>query len=281
MRRSLALLAVIIALQLGLAGWLLADHRRGAAEARLAPDLTVVTPSHWRPATLGRQITVMTYNLQEGFSRDDRFDLERQAAAIEAEHPDVVVVQEVSRGWLVAAGADEVLWLSQRLGMQAVFGANSDDGLWGNAILSRAPLQDAAREQYTTTQNLKRSVVAARVDTAAGPLWLFGTHLDNPVGATDVRLSQTRELIRFWNNRSPALVLGDLNADPGDPVFGLFTSAGLVDLDRQLPPGASTSSDQRLIDHILATPNLTLQSIRVPDTWASDHRPLVARVSLP
>ncbi|HEU5422820.1 MAG TPA: endonuclease/exonuclease/phosphatase family protein, partial [Nitrolancea sp.] len=190
MRRSVALLAVIIALQVGLAGWLLADHRSGAAGARLAPDLTVVTPSHWRPATLGRQLTVMTYNLQEGFSRDDRFDLERQAAAIAAERPDVVVVQEVSRGWLVAAGADEVLWLSQRLGMQAIFGANSDDGLWGNAILSRAPLTDAAREQYTSTQNLKRSVVSARVETAAGPLWIYGTHLDNPVGATQVRLDQ-------------------------------------------------------------------------------------------
>ncbi|HEU5425086.1 MAG TPA: endonuclease/exonuclease/phosphatase family protein, partial [Nitrolancea sp.] len=129
--------------------------------------------------------------------------------------------------------------------------------------------------------NLKRSVVSARVETAAGPLWIYGTHLDNPVGATQVRLDQTRELIRFWNKRSPALLLGDLNADPGDPVFGLFDGAGLVDLGRQLPPGSSTSSDARLIDHILATPDLTLQSIHVPDTWASDHRPLVASISLP
>jgi endonuclease/exonuclease/phosphatase family metal-dependent hydrolase len=271
--------AVILALQAALAAFAFV-FRDTTAEERPATGLALITPSNWQPATLDASVTVMTYNLQEGFDRDAHFNLDQQAAVIEAAHPDLVVLQEVSRGWLVAAGMDQARWLAERLGMEAAFGANSDDELWGNVILSRAPIRQALRRQYTTTQNLKRCLVGVQVDTAAGPLWIFGTHLDNPPAATAVREAQTQELIDFWGRRSPSLLLGDLNVDPGDPIFGQLEGASLRDLDAGLPAGSYTSSDHRLIDHILATPNVRLDEIHVPAVWTSDHRPVVARVTI-
>ncbi|HUG15494.1 MAG TPA: endonuclease/exonuclease/phosphatase family protein, partial [Thermomicrobiales bacterium] len=175
---------------------------------------------------LASEFTVMTYNLQAGFDIDNWWSLERQARTIEAESPDVVVLQEVGRGWLVLSPVDQVEWLSRRLGMPYVFGANSDDGLWGNAILSRAPLSEVARHQYATTQNLKRGVITVRVETEAGGVWVFGTHLDNPEDAGEARLRQVNELIAVIGGRAPTLLAGDFNAEPDSDVLQTISAAG-------------------------------------------------------
>lgn len=231
-------------------------------------------------SAIGPDITVMTYNIQNGFSASERFDLEETALVIEAQHPDIVVLQEVSRGWLVTSGVDEVLWLSHRLNMNYAFGSNSDDGLWGNVVLSRAPLGSVRKVQYDVTENLKRSVLEVEVETQAGSLWVLATHLDDPAGAEAVRLQQANELVAAWNHKSPTLLMGDMNSVATDPVISVFESAGLVDYGRTLGPSDFTSRDGRRIDFILGTHDIALDDIVVPNVWASDHRPVVARVSI-
>lgn len=229
-------------------------------------------------SAIGPKITVMTYNIQTGFSAGDRFDLDQTARVIEAQHPDIVVLQEVSRGWLVTSGVDEVLWLSQRLNMSYAFGANSDDGMWGNVILSRAPIDEVRKVQYGETENLKRSVLEVQIATQEGDLWVLATHLDDPRDAGAIRLRQAKELVSVWNHRSPALLMGDMNSDPSDPVISLFESAGFVDFGAT--GSQTTSHDARRIDYVFGTQNIALESLRVPNVWTSDHRPVVAHVRL-
>jgi endonuclease/exonuclease/phosphatase family metal-dependent hydrolase len=226
------------------------------------------------------ELRVMTYNIQSGFSADNHWSLENIARTIEAADPDVVVLEEVSRGWLVTTTVDEAVWLSQRLDMPFVFGPNSDDRLWGNAILSRAPLSDAEVHQYTSTENLKRSVVVAQVATEAGGVWILGTHFDNPGDATAVRLEQADQLLAVWDGRTPAMIFGDLNAEPDSDTLTRLTDAGFTDTGHQLPPDASTSEDHRRIDYILTSSGITTHDITIPDTWHSDHRPVVATVGV-
>lgn len=269
-----------------------------ARDAALAPvnllpaalaALALVAACGWQLATgsqppagpaLDRDITVMTYNIQSGFAIDQRWDLEATARTIEAARPDVVVLQEVSRGWLVTSGVDQISWLSQRLGMPYVFGANSGDGLWGNAILTRAPITSVGHRRYSVTQNLRRAVIEVELATTAGPLWIYGTHLDDPRDADPVRQEQVSELLQFWDGRTPALLLGDFNDEPGTPLITRITSAGFTDLGATLGPEASTSADQRRIDYIFATDDLVPQQVVIPDSRASDHRPVVATVTL-
>ncbi|HEX7102272.1 MAG TPA: endonuclease/exonuclease/phosphatase family protein [Nitrolancea sp.] len=231
-------------------------------------------------AAIGPNVTVMTYNIQSGFAVDDRFALDETARAIEAQQPDIVVLQEVSRGWLVTSGIDEALWLSQRLHMNYAFGANSDDGLWGNVVLSRAPLGAMRTIQYDVTENLKRSAIEVQVETQVGDLWVLGTHLDDPRDAGAVRLKQAEELVASWNQRSPALVMGDMNSDPNDPVIFTLRSAGFVDFGEALDSPAYTSHDQRRIDYIFGTRDMLLRDILIPNVWTSDHRPVVATLTL-
>ncbi len=57
--------------------------------------------------------------------------LEEMAKVIEAEDPDVIALQEVSRGWVVNGSVDMLAWLSQRLDM---------DYVWGPAAAPLPPL---------------------------------------------------------------------------------------------------------------------------------------------
>jgi endonuclease/exonuclease/phosphatase family metal-dependent hydrolase len=229
----------------------------------------------------GAEITVMTYNIQNGFDLENRFDLESIAQTIEAEDPDVVVIQEIARGWLVTADLDQVTWMSNRLDMPFVYGANSDDRLWGNAIFSRLPIEESNTTQYSDTQNLKRGAIEVSVDTEGGPVWIYGTHLDNPSDADEVRFSQGDELLQFWGGKQPALALGDLNAEPDDELLAEFDAAGFRDLGLELPEGAFTSSGGRRIDYILATADIELVDIHITEVWTSDHLPVIATVRLP
>ena len=231
-------------------------------------------------AAIGPTVTVMTYNIQSGFAANNRFDLDKTARVIAEQQPDIVVLQEVSRGWLVTSSIDEALWLSRRLHMNYYFGANSDDGLWGNIVLSRAPLGATRTIQYDTTANLKRSAIEVQVDTQVGDLWVLGTHLDDPRNAGAIRLKQAEELVASWNQRSPALVMGDMNSDPNDPAILALRSAGFVDYGSALATQAYTSHNHRRIDYILGTRDILLRDIHVPDVWTSDHRPVVARLTL-
>ena len=79
--RATATAGVLVLLTLG---WLFIDEPDPSATQAVAGDLTT-----------------MTFNIQEGFSNENVWDLEATARAIEAHDPDIVVLQEITRGWLV------------------------------------------------------------------------------------------------------------------------------------------------------------------------------------
>jgi endonuclease/exonuclease/phosphatase family metal-dependent hydrolase len=233
--------------------------------------LTWSKPTEINP--LPASAIVMTYNIQAGFSRDNVFDLEQTAQTIEMNNPHIVILQEVGRGWLVLTGIDEVLWLSQRLDMPVYFGAASDDGLWGNAILTRAPVTDEEVRKFTSSENLKRSAIGVAIETETGSLWTFATHLDNPDDASEVRLEQVEQLLDFWDGRTPAIIAGDFNAPPDSDAVAAMEAAGFDDAG-DLIGDATTSEDQRRIDYIFTSPEIDVTEVAIDDVWTSDHLPV-------
>ena len=239
--------------------------------------LTWSKPTEINP--LPSTLRVMTYNIQAGFSRKNIFDLEQTAQTIELNKPDIVILQEISRGWLVLSGIDEVLWLSQRLEMPYYFGAASDDGLWGNAILTKAPVSDEEVREFTSSENFKRSVIGVAVETEAGPLWTYATHLDNPNDANTVRLEQVEQLLAFWNERTPAVIAGDFNATPDSDVVERMHAAGFDDSGDLFGDG-TTSEDQRRIDYVFTSAGIEVTEVRIDDIWTSDHLPVTMWLTL-
>lgn len=233
------------------------------------------------PATmLGADLVVMTYNIQSGYDRSQRWNLEATAQVIEAAQPDIVLLQEVSRGWLVTVSADQLTWLARRLGMQASWGPASRDGLWGNAILTRGQPLETRVIQFRQTQNLRRSAVAVRVGTTQSTIWAVSTHLDNPREATAARLDQLEELLAFAAPLRPLVLGSDLNADPESAEIAQLLAHGYRDAAADIGAVAPTSADGRRIDYLFVSEPLRVLSGRVPTATASDHRPVVIRIAL-
>ena len=161
---------------------------------------------------------------------------------------------------------------------------------------------------------LKRGWVTVRGIVDGRSYQFASTHLEsgNATGLDQLRAAQATELAASLGTDVPTILLGDLNDQPGSPMYQVLTGAGFVDAWGALRPGvtgytcchAADLSDpvarftQRL-DYVLARgirdarPDL-LGSItilgdqpgdRVPGPagpiWPSDHAGLAANLLLP
>jgi endonuclease/exonuclease/phosphatase family metal-dependent hydrolase len=73
-----------------------------------------------------KTLRVMTYNIHVGVGMDKKLDLQRTAEVINAEHPDLVGLQEVDRGVKRTEGRDEIAELAKLTSMNYAFAHNLD-----------------------------------------------------------------------------------------------------------------------------------------------------------
>ncbi|MEU5945437.1 endonuclease/exonuclease/phosphatase family protein [Micromonospora sp. NPDC047465] len=228
-------------------------------------------------------VRVAAYNVRMGFGTDGRFDPDALARAVAG--ADVVALSEVDRGWLLNGGHDTLDLLAERLDMPYVF-APAADPLWGDAVLSRWPL-DGARTRPLPAVGAPTGAQALGVTVDLGDgvrLAVVATHLQPPPGQGPV--VQARAVADFalrYAAGRPLVVAGDLNTEPGDPAFAEFTRAGLVDaLAAARPLPTSPADDPRQqIDHMFVTPDLGAADPVAPPGTASDHLPVAVTLTLP
>ena len=259
----------------------------GLALALLASALALVAagePLSTPPD--GGSVRVMTYNVHSAFDRAGRLDPEAIARVIEDSGADVVVLQEISRGWLIDASTDLVTWFSRRLGLPAVFQGTADP-IWGNMILSRSGFVETGWAPLPLAGTLlPRGYLWGRVDVGGeGPWLIIGTHLHHIAEEPEPRLEQIPVLLEFWNQQPHTLLMGDLNSEPDWPEMALPRQAGMVDTWQEAGEGAGLSwpADDpfQRIDWIWHSPDLVALSAETLATAASDHRPVVAVFSVP
>lgn len=281
----------VAGLIVGLAGigaaWQLRLHKKTAVTPpyRLAFTLLLMLLPIYEAATMpvltatpasGSPIRVMSYNIHNGFDPQGYLGMEAIAQVIEAQQPDIVALQEVSRGWAINGSLDMITWLSQRLEMPYVFGPAADP-LWGNAILSRYPITTSELVKLPTDDlPLKRSFIYVQIDVGAGqPLAVIATHFHHKHDDSDIRVLETEAILDYWNNGSHTILMGDLNAEPDAPEMELLRQAGFADtavLTNSLPAYTySAITPERHIDYIWLTPDLTATDFVIPPEPASDH----------
>ncbi len=243
----------------------------------------------WRtPAAVtgqGFPVSIMTYNLHNGFNTKGKLNMEEIAQTIESNNPDIVALQEVSRGWVVSGRVDMLAWLSQRLHMPYVFGPTADP-FWGNAILSRYPILAYSREELPPRDLfILRGFIVALIDLGNGQqIKVIDTHFHHLEGQTDIRQLQSGAIINFINSidNNNIVLLGDLNAEPSDPEIAMLYQARFIDAAKKMDPElaytfASDNPHQR-IDYIWVSFDLRnrIGDVQVPLSTASDHLPVVA-----
>ncbi len=202
----------------------------------------------------------------------------RSRNIIAAQDPDIVVLNEVDRGWLLNGAHDLLPVMAGQLGMTYRF-APAADGVWGNAILSRVPVSQVSFEPLPRGGvPMARSVLWLVADVGGGQeLGVVATHLHHVEEEGAVRLPQAREVARVAQDLAdggrPVVVMGDMNATPDAPELAPLESS-LTDLLRPFEPLATFPSwaPDEQIDHMFGTAGLSATDVVVPDTEASDHR---------
>lgn len=239
------------------------------------------------------RLRALTLNIHHGEGSDGRLDLDRIAAVIAQARPHVVGLQEVDRYFDERSDAADQAWLlGRRLGMTTLFGAGlrlpapavgRPEAEYGVAVLTTLPVTGWRRIPLPTRAGDEtRAMVLADLEAGVRGVRVGCAHLS--VESADARLMQARLAVRLLGD-GPAVLLGDLNAEPGSPEIAALTQ-DLTDCwaSAGVGTGASYPDDapRNRIDYIMATRDLrTLEAEVLPVERASDHRAVRASLQLP
>ncbi len=237
----------------------------------------------------------LTFNIRHGVGLDGVHDLERVAQVIEGAAADLAAVQEVDRHLSPRSGyLDQAAWLARRLDMHMAYGPVVDlgpaesgpDGArrqYGIALLSRAPLRAPRNLLLTRPRGgEQRGLLGAVVDVDGRAVRVFCTHLQHR--SRTERLAQATQIAEsLAAGVGPVVMMGDLNAQPGDPEIAPLTEV-LDDAWIVAGDGAGFTFDAAIpharIDYILTSEDLVARSAAVLPTDASDHLAVVAELDL-
>src|SRR5438128_10704311 len=171
-------------------------------------------------------IRVMTYNIHVGVGMDKKLDLARIAGVINAQHPDLVGLQEVGRGVERTQRIDEIAEIASRTRMDYAFAFNLryQGGQYGVAILSRFPIRVIDHHRYQNRREAeRRGFIRVEVNVRGRRLNFVTTHLDYQY--EDGRLFETEQLLRALRDvKGPLIVVGDFNDIPAGLAYQLMRS---------------------------------------------------------
>jgi endonuclease/exonuclease/phosphatase family metal-dependent hydrolase len=205
-------------------------------------------------------------------------NLERIAEVIEPF--DIVGLQEADGGSFRTAFVDQARYLAASAGFPyAQSMVTRDFGRFAqhtNSLLSRLPIQ-AIHEHRLPGAMDGRGVLEARFNLDGRPLTIFVTHL---ALRQRTRLRQAAFLAKLVNNAGPALLMGDFNAKPrSEELAYLETHAGLRLATTPAHGTLPSWSPRAAVDHILATPELAVETYGPLPELLSDHLPVQAEIS--
>ncbi len=228
----------------------------------------------------GGPFRLVDWNIHSALNGDGQIDPGAIRDFVAAEQPDVVVLQEIARGWPIAGDTDLAEFLSRELDLPYRW-APAADGQFGNVVLSRLPVleSDWARLPYGEGPQ-HRSYVRVVLDGGGGrTITVIGAHLQDG-DRTSTLEGQIRTLLDVWGGGLATVIAGDMNMQPTEASVSLFTDTGLVSAQDAAGMGrASTSRDPNFPgdrpDWIFLTPDLRCEPFAIDAAEASDHLPLV------
>jgi endonuclease/exonuclease/phosphatase family metal-dependent hydrolase len=162
-------------------------------------------------------LRVLTYNIYHGESTNGDIDMDLFGKIIKELNPDLVALQEVDKETSRVNGLDLTAELSKRTGLNGYFCKHRDfqGGEYGNAILSRFPIDTIYMQTGYRTSNIGVTIPYAKVEIDRDTYIYFNSsHLSTD---PEIRKMHTKQLVDYYTNslaRAPLLICGDLNAEP-------------------------------------------------------------------
>jgi endonuclease/exonuclease/phosphatase family metal-dependent hydrolase len=207
--------------------------------------LLVARPDRSVEPAQGRTIRIVNYNIHQALNPDGQVDPEATARTIEALRPDVVMLQEIGRGWPIHIFMDTGEWLSRRLNMPFLY-QPAADRQFGNAIMTRLPIveHDGGFLPFGEGPQ-RRSYLRTRISLGEGrSITLIDVHLQHQEDKPATRRAQIEEVLRVWGGEPRTVIAGDMNTQPGEANLDLFLDAGLVSVQDEAGLGHLPTATQ-------------------------------------
>lgn len=229
-------------------------------------------------------VRLLAWNVRHCRGLDLRVQPGRVVDLVAALEPDVVALSELDVDRVRSQRVDQPEWIAARLGMGVVF-AETLDG-YGHALFSRLPFASAeiVRLAHTPLTEPRSAIDAVFATGDDAALRVVSTHLGLTV--TDRAMQVGGILARVSPSEAPAVVLGDLNAGPGEAGYEELVAASFVDplAGRHVRTRCTWPAlvAFRALDHVLVGPGLHARRAAVVKRgaarFASDHRPVLAEI---
>lgn len=241
-----------------------------------------------------QRFRVMTWNIHAGHG-----NLSGIASTIEDVKPDIVALQEVDVHWSDrSAFVDQVDSLGKLLHMQARFApiysfpdsaGTKPPREFGVAILTRYPVTEWKNHTISRLSTQEENPVPraapgfleTAIDVRGTTVRAFDTHLDYRADprVRQIQVGEMLEVMRGFNG--PMILFGDMNAKPNAaelrPLFDFLHDA--LPLGDNAGTYPAEAPNER-IDYVFVSKDVHVETVRVLPTAASDHRPVIADLSL-
>ncbi len=237
-------------------------------------------------------IKVLTYNIHSAIGMDNQADWRRIAEVIGRTGADVVGLEEVTVNHAMMKDVNVPRQIGEFLKVNWVFGKalaiNEGKGEYGIAAFSPHPMRLVREIRLPVPANHEpRLALVLKID-APRPYYFIVTHFSydgeypdsetNRVEAVKVITAAVKE-----GKYAPAIMVGDFNSFPDAPCLNAARREWTICND--VNPELSFPSDtpNQLIDYICCYPKAAFKvdGVRViAETMASDHRPVLAELSL-
>ncbi len=219
-------------------------------------------------------VTILTYNIQQGYSAEGQKNALGQLALMRQAQPDIIGLQESDTTRIANSNDDIVRYFADHLGMYSYYGPPTAAGTFGIALLSRYPILNPTTF-YLYSQGEQVAVLSGDIQVGDILVRVFVTHLGN--GGPMI---QQQELLQWVDSTPHAVVMGDFNFRPDTPQYALTTQT-LLDTWTQVWPDWRDDQGHHpvtKIDHIFITPDLQVLDARYFPRGPSDHPALSATI---
>ncbi|MFX1505675.1 MAG: endonuclease/exonuclease/phosphatase family protein [Promethearchaeota archaeon] len=242
----------------------------------LAVILTAPIPT--TPGT-SASVTVMTYNIQQGYNEDGIKNLDGQIKLIKSINPDILGLQECDTARIANGNMDVVRYFANNLKMYSYYGPKSVTGTFGIALLSKFPLQNP-RTFFMYSKGEQTATIEAQIEAGTKLFNVFVTHLGN--GGPIV---QQEAIIDQVNGKPDVILIGDFNFRPNTPQYNITTAilndSWLIaeDISIQTLDDLQYNISRR-IDHIFVSTNTSVSKCIFIASKDSDHPAVWATLEL-
>lgn len=245
-----------------------------ASSACVRPSELFVPPTGSACAAASpSSLRVVTWNIRAGQSSS----IDVIGDELEQLDADVIALQEVDLDADRSGVVNQPAVLAERLGMDWTFAAAraEGDGAFGVALLSRLPIVEAARIDLPS-DNAFEPRVAVDAHLCAGDVRLRVASLHADIYPWSAKQNADFLAATLQESVGEGVVVGgDLNETPDGGGPAAFRAHGFTDASADAPTFADRRIDYVFVDEALQEVERTF----VPESDASDHRPLVVDVS--